>query len=148
MVGNPENDYSIDSKILNEDGDICNPIKHENDIYIITGCSFPKNQKVEPYLIVYFGTAPHYHDSPDTIICRISMLEPKYLGYEYESIMNKHQKERFIEVITKYWNKAIKQTNNIFANDESGLMKYFGCTFDKLQNDFPIPDYSKLQTID
>lgn len=143
MIGDPNNYYSINSHILHEWTDISEMIynRHEG-LMISTGSSLPENEKTFPYLCVVLDGD---YDEPQTTMCRVSMLEPKYLGVEYETPMTKRNKERFIKAISGCWNKAIRLTNMVYEDE---LYDEFHVIREFLPEDFPMPDYSKLPTID
>lgn len=78
-------------------------------------------------------------ENKEIYICRISMLEPKYIldAENGNSKLRTCHKDIFIELVTKNWHQIIEEVNCF----SEGLME-------ELPEDLPIPDYSQLETID
>lgn len=73
------------------------------------------------------------NENPDII--RISLTKPEYLN----GILSKKEKEWFINIMENNWEYVAKFTNSNCA--DNGIDKIF-------DNNFDIPDYSLLKTLD
>lgn len=97
-----------------------------------------------PYFILYINRKNKPINSLDTLMCRISMKEPRYLHYEYETlILTKKEKEKLIDILysQNIWEKMKSYVNdNSQYNDEDFEFYY------DFKLDAELPDYTKLLT--
>ena len=122
-------------------------IVYEDSDYTITSMINIK----EPF-IPYFRL--YYQDK----MCRISLLEPKYLGLEGEDlILNKEQKIRLIEILNSpyiddpletVWSQLLGLYNFFHKEfDIDQLLydpEYKAPNFDPIDENVTMPDYEKL----
>ena len=119
-------------------------IVYEDSDYTITSMINIK----EPF-IPYFRL--YYHDK----MCRISLLEPKYLCLEGEDlILNKEQKIRLIEILKSQtngdnisnWDMIISLYNRFHSDYAVNISddNYFELKENMILPDLIIPDYTKL----
>ena len=113
-----------------------------------------------PYFKVYYGTNKPWilrKESEDKM-CRISLLEPKYLNLEGEDlVLNKEQKLRLIEILNSsyihdpsetVWSQLLGLYNFFHKEfDIDQLLydpEYKAPNFDPIDENATIPDYTKL----
>lgn len=104
-----------------------------------------------PYFRLYYGLH-NYVSLDDAKMCRVSLLEPRYLCLEGEDlILNKEQKIRLIEILKSpcpdceeitIWNQIIGHYN--FFHKDNIDFNNLNVEFNPLANDLRIPDYTKL----
>ena len=132
------------SQILYETGDYIissyNDDHYSINIYLNSNLASVLNKIPCPYIKVYINTNGKA-DSITSKMCRLSLLEPKYLGYEYEDlIFSDIEKSIFVEFLSK---DDYKEWKNIIFN----LYRYFG--YDKIYTEYlPMPDYNNLCTFE
>ena len=104
-----------------------------------------------PYFRLYYGEN-NYRDLDSSKMCRISLLEPKYLNLEGEDlILNKEQKIRLIEILNspcpgceeiRVWDQILGHYN--FFHKDNIDFNDLGVQFEPISYDLQIPDYTKL----
>ena len=107
-----------------------------------------------PYFKVYYGTNEDWlmREKSHDKMCRISLLEPKYLNLEGEDlILNKEQKIRLIEILNspcpgceeiRVWDQILGHYN--FFHKDNIDFNGLNVQFEPISYDLQIPDYTKL----
>ena len=113
-----------------------------------------------PYFKVYYGINKPWilREESEDKMCRISLLEPKYLNLEGEDlVLNKEQKLRLIEILNSpyihdssetVWSQLLGLYN--FFHKEFDLdqliydPRYKAPKFNPIDEHLPMPDYTKL----
>lgn len=130
------------SQILYETGDYLvssyTGTNYSIKIYLNSNLTLIADKIPCPYIKVYFNINGEV-DSITSRMCRLSLLEPKYLGYEYEDlIFSDIEKDIFVDFLSDHDFKVWK--NIIFH-------LYHDFKYDKIYTEYlSMPDYSKLQT--
>ena len=76
---------------------------YEEDNGFVVGAIINIQYPPTPYFRLYYGEH-NYRDISSAKMCRISLLEPKYLNLEGEDlILNKEQKIRLIDILNIQW---------------------------------------------
>lgn len=133
------------SQILFETGDyIVSSYKDEYcsiKIYLNSNLAFVSDKIPCPYIKVYLNTNRKEADSITSRLCRLSLIEPKYLGYEYEDlIFSEYEKDIFIKFLS---DNNFKELKNIIFH----LYREFG--YDKIYSEYlSMPDYDELSTLE
>ena len=126
---------------------------YEEDNGFIIGAIINIQYPPTPYFRLYYGEN-NYRNLDSSKMCRISLLEPKYLGLEGEDlILNKEQKIRLIEILKSQtdgdnisnWDMIICLYNRFHHDYE----QYNNDDFIRLKENMIlpnliIPDYTKL----
>ena len=107
-----------------------------------------------PYFKVYYGTNEDWlmREKSHDKMCRVSLLEPKYLNLEGEDlILNKEQKIRLIEILNspcpeceeiRVWDQILGHYN--FFHKDNIDFNGLNVQFEPVSYDLQIPDYTKL----
>ena len=142
---------------------IYNPNKKRYDIGIVIQDTNTLYNLKERYLKIYINRNGHNYYCYDSKMCRLSINEPKYLGYEYEDLVfTKEELKYIVEFLSEdnyaMWKYALYSIRQE-SNDLDGI-DFNTCPEYVLKNrmkdvllpydieNFPMPDYSKLTTLE
>ena len=126
---------------------------YEKNGYRIT-CFINQKAPYLPAFKLYYGdnTYSGYSKKNTAKMCRISLLEPKYLGLEGENLILDHnQKIRLIEILNspcpgceeiRVWDQILGHYN--FFHKDNIDFNGLNVQFEPISYDLQIPDYTKL----
>ena len=124
---------------------------YEEDNGFVIGAIINIQYPPTPYFRLYYGEH-NYRDISSAKMCRISLLEPKYLNLEGEDlILNKEQKIRLIEILNspcpgceeiRVWDQILGHYN--FFHKDNIDFNGLNVQFEPISYDLQIPDYTKL----